>query len=98
MKTLMVYRLKDSFDNKSTISVLLNSDDTLKYVFYESWQPSGTPLAISNLQLKKELPIFRKNLSIKKLSTGITSILNTGVDSIKQLIMNEKKDLLKKIK
>jgi len=80
---LIIYRLKDGWDNKHTLSVILKKDKTLGYSFYSSWQPEGTPQALSNLMLKMELPVnTRLFRSVKKLAEAITFVLETGHDRI----------------
>lgn len=82
MKTIIVYRLKDPMKNKSTLSVLLKRDGTLRYVFYGSWQPEGTRFALSNMQMKESLPVFMNGRSVDELDVTITSAICSGVEHI----------------
>lgn len=82
MKTLILYRLKDGFDNKSTLAVRLKEDNSISYVLYGSWQSTGTSFAISNLQLEESLPPFISENSLHELDKKITRVLSTGVETI----------------
>ena len=88
MKRLIIYRLFDPTygpqGNAKTLSVLLRPDNTLTYGFYGGWQESGMGFSISNLQLKKSLPIgIRAFKKVEDLHQEIVSILATGVGSRK---------------
>lgn len=87
-KILIVYRLFDpiygSQGNSKTLSVVLREDNTLSYSYYGGWQGSGTGFAISNMQLKKSLPIGARNFkTVEDLHKEIVSVLATGVGSNK---------------
>ena len=87
-KHLIIYRLFNPTygptGNPKTLSVLLNPDNTLSYVFYGGWQNSGTPFSISNLQLEKSLPMGARNfVNVHDLHKEIRSVLATGVGSNK---------------
>ena len=90
-KILIVYRLKDGFNNKTTLSVLLRPDSSLSYVYYNGWQSDGMPNAISNLQMKKSLPIsIKKFNNISALDKEVTAAIESGVESIiKRDIINK---------
>ena len=86
MKRLIIYRLFDSTygpqGNAKTLSVSLRPDNTLTYSFFGGWQESGMGFSISNLQLKKSLPIGVRNFKkVEDLHQEIKSILATGVGS-----------------
>ena len=89
MKKLVVFRLYDpsysnnsEYGNKETLSAVLLDDNTLTYILYSGWQDSGTPMSISNLQLKQSLPLsisgFKRTFELTK---KIVEILKTGVGS-----------------
>lgn len=85
-KQLMIFRLYDRSygpeGNKESLRVTLRSDNTLSYSLYGGWQDSGMGFAISNLQLKRSLPISPKPFkNVKDLENEIRSILSTGVGS-----------------
>ena len=85
-KLLIIYRLFDPTygekGNSKTLSVILNPDNTLKYNYFGGWQSSGTPFAISNMQLKESLPIGAKNYkTVKQLHNKISQVLASGVGS-----------------
>ena len=85
-KTLILFRLFDRTygpqGNPKTLSVYLNPDNTLGYSFYGGWQYSGTPFAISNLQMKESLPMgIRSFNNVERLSDKIKSCLATGCGS-----------------
>jgi hypothetical protein len=88
-KTLILFRLYDlsytrgdNYGNKETLSVYLGSDNVLDYSLYGGWQNEGTPFAISNLQLKRTLPMNPANFkNVKALELEIRNILRTGVGS-----------------
>lgn len=82
MTALIIYRLQDGFGNKSTLSVGVRNDTSIRYSLYGSWQPNGTHYAISNLQLKKSLPSFLNSKTTELLDAEITSVLETGVEKI----------------
>jgi hypothetical protein len=96
-KLLIIYRLFDPAygpqGNPKTLSVFLRPDNTLGYSYYGGWQNSGTPFAISNMQLKESLPMGVRNFKkVEDLQEKIASILETGVGSrrIKELeILND---------
>jgi hypothetical protein len=90
-KNLIIYRLKDPFGNKSTLSVLLKPDSSLYYVFYGGWQNDGMPYAISNLQMKKSLPVsIKKFKTIAMLDKEITTAIKSGVnDIVKREVINK---------
>lgn len=88
-KLLIVFRLFDptysrngQHGNKESLFVTLREDNVLSYSLIGGWQDSGTPFAISNLQLKESLPLnpkpFRSTLSLK---VRVANILATGVGS-----------------
>ncbi len=85
-KLLIIYRLFDPAygpqGNPKTLSVFLRPDNTLGYSYYGGWQNSGTPFAISNMQLKESLPMGVRNFKkVEDLQEKIASILATGVGS-----------------
>lgn len=85
-KTLIIFRLYDRSygeqGNPKTLSVFLREDNTLGYSFYGGWQDSGTAFSISNLQLRKSLPINPKSFrNTKALRQEISIILATGCGS-----------------
>ncbi len=85
-KLLIIYRLSDPAygpqGNPKTLSVFLRPDNTLGYSYYGGWQNSGTPFAISNMQLKESLPMGVRNFKkVEDLQEKIASILATGVGS-----------------
>jgi len=60
----------------------MGEDNVLGYSLYGGWQNSGTPFAISNLQLRRSLPMDgSKFKNVKALELEIRSILKTGVGS-----------------
>lgn len=86
MKRLIIYRLFDPTygqrGNAKTLAVKLREDNTIGYSFYGGWQSSGMGFAISNLQLKKSLPIGARNFkTVEELDAEIQSVLATGVGS-----------------
>ena len=87
-KLLIVYRLFDPTygpqGNAKTLSVRLNADNTLSYSYYGGWQSSGMGFAISNMQLRRSLPLGARNFkTVEDLHQEIVSILATGVGSRK---------------
>jgi hypothetical protein len=87
-KLLIIYRLFNPTygpsGNSKTLSVLLNPDNTLSYSYYGGWQNSGTSFAISNMQLKKSLPMGARNFKkVDDLHLEIKSVLATGCGSSK---------------
>ncbi len=87
-KLLIVYRLFDpsygTQGNAKTLAVRLNEDNTLGYTYYGGWQPSGMGFSISNMQLKRSLPLGARNFkTVEDLHREIVSILATGVGSRK---------------
>jgi hypothetical protein len=85
-KLLIIYRLFNPTygptGNPKTLSVLLNPDNTLSYSYYGGWQNSGTSFSISNMQLKKSLPMGARNFkTVDDLHREIKSVLATGVCS-----------------
>ena len=103
-KLLIIYRLFDSSygpqGNSKTLSVYLREDNTLGYSYYGGWQDSGMGFAISNMQLKKSLPISSSQFkTTKKLHETIVDVLRTGLGSNKIStfeILNEIKEKEKK--
>jgi hypothetical protein len=99
-KTLIIYRLYDptygESGNSKTLSVYLNEDNTIGYSYYGGWQNSGMGFSISNMQLKKSLPINSYAFkNTKQLDSFIQEILRTGVGSCKVKtyeILNELKE------
>jgi len=89
MKTLIVFRLYDlsysrngEYGNKETLRVSLGQDNVLSYSLFGGWQDSGIGFSISNLQLKKSLPLEPKSYKdIRDLEYEIRCILKTGVGS-----------------
>ena len=88
-KTLIIFRMFDpsysrngEFGNKESLRVSLGEDNVITYSLFGGWQDSGTPFAISNLQLQRSLPLspapFRNVLALKVV---VQSILRTGVGS-----------------
>ena len=68
--------------NPKTLAVYLRPDNTLGYSFYGGWQYSGTPFAISNLQMKESLPMgIRSFNNVERLVEKIKSCLATGCGS-----------------
>jgi len=88
-KTLILFRLYDlsysrngEFGNKETLRVILGEDNVLSYSLFGGWQDSGTPFAISNLQLQKSLPSNPADFkNIRDLEYELRQILKTGVGS-----------------
>jgi len=85
-KTLIVYRLYDraysNQGNKETLSVYKNDDSTLSYSLYTGWQSSGMGCAISNLQLRRSLPLSVNSYkNVQELNNEIVGVLATGVGS-----------------
>lgn len=85
-KTLIVYRLYDPTygpeGNSKTLSVVKRDDNTLDYSYYGGWQSNGCGFSISNMQLKRSLPLsvnIYKN--VRELHNEIASVLATGVGS-----------------
>ena len=102
-KTLIIFRLYDpcytrgdNYGNKESLSVYMGEDKVLNYSLYGGWQDGGTPFAISNLQLKRSLPMdSSKFKNVRALELEIRSILRTGVGSheiAKAEVLNEIKD------
>jgi len=88
MKRLIIYRLFDPTygpqGNSKTLSVLLRDDNTFSYSYYGGWQDSGTGFSISNMQLRRSLPMGARNFKkVEDLHKEIVSILATGVGSRK---------------
>ena len=82
-KLLIVYRLKSPFGGKHTLTTYKREDNTVGFSYYGGWQGSGMAHSISNLQLKRSLPIgLRPFKTVEDLDKEIKSVLNTGVDSI----------------
>jgi len=85
--SLMLFRLYDKSygdeGNPKTLSVTLNSDDTLSYILYGGWGNSGMPFSLSNLQLKYGLPsrISKSVDDIEDLRDLIAGKLHFGVGS-----------------
>jgi hypothetical protein len=87
-KLLIIYRLFDPTygpkGNSKTLSVVLREDNTLSYNYYGGWQGSGMGFSISNMQLKRPLPIGIRNFKkVEDLDKEIQSILANGVGSRK---------------
>jgi len=88
-KSLMIFRLHDltyskdgHYGNKESLRVSVNENNELHYSLYGSWQPSGIPFSISNLQLKESLPVDgNKFLNLTALRKKIEEILKTGCGS-----------------
>ena len=102
-KTLILFRLYDpsytrgdNYGNKETLSVYLGSDNVIDYSLYGGWQNEGTPFAISNLQLKRTLPMNPAHFkNVRALELEVRDILKTGVGShsvAKAEVLNELKD------
>jgi hypothetical protein len=102
-KTLIIFRLYDpsytrgdNYGNTETLSVYLRDDNVIHYSLYGSWQDSGTPFCITNLQLQKSLPLNPSAFkNVRALELEIRSILKTGVGShyvAKAEILNELKE------
>lgn len=88
MKKLIIYRLFDptygAQGNAKTLSVSLREDNTLTYSYYGGWQESGSGFAISNMQLKRSLPMGARNYkTVEALDAEIQETLSTGVGSRK---------------
>jgi len=88
MKRIIIYRLYDSAygeqGNPKSLSVLLNDDDCLSYVYYGSWQSSGMGFSISNMQLQRSLPVsISRFKNSNELHEEIKSVLATGLGSNK---------------
>jgi hypothetical protein len=85
-KRLIIFRLFDRTygpqGNPKTLSVFLNTDNTIGYSFYGGWQSSGTPFSISNLQMKESLPVGIRNFKkVEDLQKRVAACLATGVGS-----------------
>lgn len=88
MKRIIIYRLYDSTygeqGNAKTLSVLLDNDNCLSYVYYGGWQSSGMGFSISNMQLRKSLPTsISKFKNSNELHEEIKSVLATGLGANK---------------
>jgi hypothetical protein len=87
-KRLIIYRLFDPTygpqGNAKTLSVILDQDNVFSYVYYGGWQDSGTGFSISNLQLKRSLPMSPRNFkTVEDLDKEIQAVLATGVGARK---------------
>jgi hypothetical protein len=87
-KRLIIYRLYDPTygpqGNAKTLSVVLNDDNVFSYYYYGGWQDSGSGFSISNMQLKKSLPMSPRNFKkVEDLDKEIQAVLATGVGSRK---------------
>jgi hypothetical protein len=87
-KRLIIYRLYDPTygpqGNAKTLSVILDQDNVFRYVYYGGWQDSGSSFSISNMQLKKSLPMGVRNFKkVEDLDKEIQSVLATGVGACK---------------
>lgn len=87
-KRLIIYRLYDPTygpqGNAKTLSVILDQDNVLRYVYYGGWQDSGTAFSISNMQLQRSLPMGPRNFkSVEDLDKEIQAVLATGVGARK---------------
>ena len=85
-KTLIVYRLFDPTygpeGNSKTLSVVKRDDNTLDYSYYGGWQSNGSGFSISNMQLKRSLPLSVNSYkNVQELNNEIVSVLATGVGS-----------------
>ena len=85
-KLLIIYRLYNPTygkgGNAKTLSVCLRDDNTLSYSYYGGWQDSGMGFAISNMILKKSLPMGARNFKkVEDLDLEIKSVLKTGCGS-----------------
>jgi hypothetical protein len=88
-KTLILFRLYDpaysrngEYGNKESLRVSLSEDNVLGYSLYGGWQDTGTGFCISNLQLKKSLPINPAQFkNVRALEMEIRNILKTGCGS-----------------
>lgn len=82
---LIVYRLYNpsyASGNPKTLSVRVNTDNTIGYSYYGGHGPSGMGFAISNMQLRKELPMTINSFKdVVELDKEIKSVLATGVGS-----------------
>lgn len=88
MKRIIIYRLYDSAygeqGNAKTLSVLLDEDNCLSYVYYGGWQDSGMGFSISNMQLQKSLPTsISRFKNSNELHEEIKSVLATGLGANK---------------
>ena len=88
MKRIIIYRLYDSTygeqGNAKTLSVLLNDDNCLSYIYYGGWQDSGMGFSISNMQLQKSLPTsISRFKNSNELHEEIKSVLATGLGANK---------------
>ena len=87
-KRLIIYRLYDPTygpqGNAKTLSVILNQDNVLSYVYYGGWQDSGSSFSKSNMQLQRSLPMGSRNFKkVEDLDKEIQSVLATGVGACK---------------
>jgi hypothetical protein len=85
---LIVFRLYDpsygESGNSKTLAVTLRPDNTIGYSYYGGWQSSGMGFAISNMGMRKELPMsINRFKSVEELEAGIVSCLRTGYGSSK---------------
>lgn len=93
MKSKLLFRfmLTDPIGNKAVLAVSLREDSTLAYCFHGSWQPSGTPYSLSNLQFGRTLPVnpgvFKKTDSLLEYLKGV---VRSGVYTIHRVeVINE---------
>jgi len=64
--------------------VILDQDNVFRYVYYGGWQDSGMGFSISNLQLKRSLPMSPRNFKkVEDLDKEIQAVLATGVGARK---------------
>jgi hypothetical protein len=85
-KTLIIYRLFDptygNEGNSKTLSVVKRDDNTLDYSYYGGWQSSGSGFSISNMQLRRSLPLSVNSYkNVQELNNEIVGVLATGVGS-----------------
>jgi hypothetical protein len=91
-RMLVLFRIRGTAF-RSTLTVLLCRDATLKYDYHLGWQPTGNGLSLSTLQLVKLLPVNGRQFDSTTLLVSyvrevlLTSQINSKVASVE--IINE---------
>lgn len=86
MKTsLLVFRLLDGFENKKSLYVGVDEDNSLSYSLIGGWQSSGTGFAISNMGMSYSLPLSIKGFDdVHDLGLEITLCIRSGCWSVER--------------
>jgi hypothetical protein len=82
---VVLFRLKDPWDNKRTLSVVFEVkglEIKMRYQLYSSWEKSGIPHSISNLSCRNMLPETKSLFLTEQIEDEILNLDDDKTDFI----------------